>query len=208
MRHAKGATTMRLGWAVVLGMAAVLTSAALSAQAPAGAADGVRTLKVQGNVYMLVGAGANIALQIGDDGVLLVDTGTAANAEKIVAAVRTLTNKPIRYIINTSADPDHVGGNDAIGKLGSTIAGGNVGAGAGVGAGIIAHENVLTRMSAPTGKAAPYPTTAWPTDTFVSKQKELYFNGESIQTIYRPGHTDGDSIVYFRKSDVIVSGEL
>src|SRR5215510_7476698 len=194
MRHTKGATTMKLGWAAVLGMAAVLTvSAALSAQAPAGAADGVHTLKVQGNVYMLVGAGANIALQIGDDGVLLVDTGTAANAEKIVAAVRTLTNKPIRYIINTSADPDHVGGNDAIGKLGSTIAGGN--------AGIIAHENVLTRMSAPTGKAAPYPTTAWPTDTFVSKQKELYFNGESIQTIYKPGHSDADSIVYFRRSD-------
>ena len=59
-----------------------------------------------------------------------------------------------------------------------------------------------------TGKAAPYPTTAWPTDTFVTKQKELYFNGESIQTIYKPGHTDGDSIVYFRRSDVIASGEL
>ena len=104
--------------------------------------------------------------------------------------------------------PTTSGGNDAIGKLGSTIAGGNVGAGAGVGAGIIAHENVLNRMSAPTGKAAPFPTTAWPTDTFVTKQKELYFNGESIQTIYKPGHTDGDSIVYFRKSDVIVAGEL
>jgi glyoxylase-like metal-dependent hydrolase (beta-lactamase superfamily II) len=63
-------------------------------------------------------------------------------------------------------------------------------------------------MSAPTGKAAPFPTTAWPTDTFVSKQKELYFNGESIQTIYKPGHTDGDSIVYFRRSDVICAGEL
>src|SRR5215831_10723633 len=155
-----------------------------------------------------VGVVGNIALQISDDGVLLVDTGTTANADKVVAAVRELTNKPIRYIINTSADPDHVGGNDAIGKLGSTIAGGNVGAGAGVGAGIIAHENVLTRMSAPTGKSAPYPTTAWPTDTFVSKQKELFFNGEAIQTIYKPGHSDADSIVYFRRSDVIVAGEL
>jgi len=199
---------MKLRWVAVFGLAAVLAVAATPyAQAPA-AAGGVHTLKVQGNVYMLVGAGGNIAIQIGDDGVLLVDTGTTANVEKVVAAVRALTNKPIRYIINTSADPDHVGGNDAIGKLGSTIAGGNVGAGAGVGAGIIAHENVLTRMSAPTGKASPYPTTAWPTDTYVSKQKELYFNGESIQTIYKPGHTDGDSIVYFRKSDVIVAGEL
>ena len=179
--------------------------AAPSAQAPAGTFP---TLKVQGNVSMLVGAGGNIALQIGDDGVLLVDTGPGQAANQVIATVRALTNKPIRYIINTSADADHAGGNDVIGRLGSTIAGGNVGAGAGVGAGIIAHENVLNRMSAPTGKTAPYPTTAWPTDTFVSKQKELYFNGESIQTIYKPGHTDGDSIVYFRKSDVIVAGEL
>jgi glyoxylase-like metal-dependent hydrolase (beta-lactamase superfamily II) len=187
---------------------AALTST-LAAQAPADAnAPGVHTLHVQGNVWMLVGAGGNITLQIGDDGVLLVDTGTTQAAPQVIAAIRALTDKPIRYIINTSADPDHVGGNDAIGKLGSTIAGGNVGAGAGVGAGIISHENVLNRMSAPTGKASPYPTTAWPTDTFVNKQKELFFNGESIQTIYKPGHTDGDSIVYFRKSDVISAGEL
>jgi len=199
---------MRAGWVGVVALTYVLCAGAQpSGQAPA-AASGVHTLKVQGNVYMLVGAGGNIALQISDDGVLLVDTGTTANADKVVAAVRELTNKPIRYIINTSADPDHVGGNDTIGKLGSTIAGGNVGAGAGVGAGIIAHENVLTRMSAPTGKSAPYPTTAWPTDTFVSKQKELFFNGEAIQTIYKPGHSDADSIVYFRRSDVIVAGEL
>jgi glyoxylase-like metal-dependent hydrolase (beta-lactamase superfamily II) len=178
-----------------------------AAQAPADTE--LHTLHVQGNVYMLVGAGANIALQIGDDGVVLVDTGLAANADKVIATIRTLTNKPIRYIINTSADPDHVGGNETIGKLGSTIAGGNVGAGAGVGAGIIAHENVLNRMSAPTGRQAPFPTAAWPTDTYISKQKELYFNGEAMQIIHQPAaHTDGDSIVYFRKSDVIAAGDL
>jgi glyoxylase-like metal-dependent hydrolase (beta-lactamase superfamily II) len=202
---------MRISAAGSVFAAAVLASmggvAPMSAQ-NAGGAAGIHTLHVQGDVYMMVGAGGNITLQIGDDGVLLVDTGSGQSASDVVKAVRALTDKPIRYIINTSADPDHVGGNDAIGKLGSTIAGGNVGAGAGVGAGIIAHENVLNRMSAPTGKSAPYPTTAWPTDTFVSKQKELYFNGESIQTIYKPGHTDGDSIVYFRKSDVISAGEL
>jgi cyclase len=198
---------MRAGWAGVVALTCVLCAGAQpSGQAPA-AADGIHTLKVQGSVYMLVGAGGNVALQISDDGVLLVDTGTAANAEKVLAAIRSLTSKPIRYIINTSADPDHVGGNDAIGRLGSRIAGGNEGAGAGLGAGIIAHENVLNRMSAPTGKAAPFPTTAWPTDTYISRQKELFFNGESIQTIYKPGHTDGDSIVYFRRSDVIVAGE-
>jgi len=180
-----------------------------SAPAPAAADAELHTLHVQGNVYMLVGAGGNIAVQIGDDGVLLVDTGLAANADKVVAAIRTLSNKPIRYIVNTHVHPDHVGGNDAIGKLGSTIAGGNVGAGAGVGAGIIAHENVLNRMSAPTGQQAPFPTTAWPTDTYISKQKELFFNGESLQIIHQPAaHTDGDSIVYFRKSDVIAAGDL
>jgi cyclase len=180
-----------------------------AAPAPAAADAELHTLHVQGNVYMLVGAGGNIAVQIGDDGVLLVDTGLAANAEKVVAAIRTLSNKPIRYIVNTHVHPDHVGGNDYIGKLGSTIAGGNVGAGAGVGAGIIAHENVLNRMSAPTGQQAPFPTTAWPTDTYISKQKELFFNGESLQIIHQPAaHTDGDSIVYFRKSDVIAAGDL
>jgi len=180
-----------------------------AAPAPAAADAELHTLHVQGNVYMLVGAGGNIAVQIGDDGVLLVDTGLAANADKVVAAIRTLSNKPIRYIVNTHVHPDHVGGNDAIGKLGSTIAGGNVGAGAGVGAGIIAHENVLNRMSAPTGQQAPFPTTAWPTDTYISKQKELFFNGESLQIIHQPAaHTDGDSIVYFRKSDVIAAGDL
>src|SRR5712671_2327831 len=199
---------MRILVATFITAAAALsaTTWSLGAQAPAG--NVLPTLKVQGNVYMLVGAGGNIALQIGEDGVLLVDTGTTESVARVIATVRSLTDKPIRYIINTSADPDHVGGNDAIGKLGSTIAGGNVGAGAGVGAGIISHENVLNRVSAPTGKSSPYPTTAWPTDTFISKQKELYFNGESIQTIYKPGHTDGDSIVYFRRSDVIAAGEL
>ncbi len=184
----------------------VALAAAVNGQA--NATGDVHTLHVQGNVYMLVGAGCNVTVQVGDDGVLLVDTGNGQTANQVVAAIRAITDKPIRYIINTSADPEHVGGNDAIGKLGSTIAGGNVGAGAGVGAGIIAHENVLNRMSAPTGKSSPYPTTAWPTDTYVSRQKELYFNGESIQTMYRPGHTDGDSIVYFRRSDVISAGEL
>jgi len=195
-------------WIVGLAVAFAARVPAAGAQAPQGnAAGGIHTLHVQGNVYMLVGAGGNITLQIGEDGVLLVDTGNGQSTNEIIAAIRMLTDKPIRYIINTSADPDRIGGNDAIGKLGSTIAGGNVGAGAGVGAGIIAHENVLNRMSAPTGKSAPYPTTAWPTDTYISKQKELFFNCESIQTIYKPGHTDGDSIVYFRRSDVIVAGD-
>jgi len=202
-RHMRTLVTTVVGAAAAAGVG-LLAGASARAQA----AGPLPVLKVQGSVYMLVEPDCNIALQIADDGVLLVDTGKAELASRVVETIRSLTDKPIRYIINTSADPDHVGGNDIIGKLGSTIAGGNVGAGAGVGAGIIAHENVLNRMSAPTGKSSPYPTTAWPTDTYVSRQKELYFNGEAIQTIYKPGHTDGDSIVYFRRSDVIAAGEL
>src|SRR3979411_1981748 len=99
---------MRVLVAFVCAAAALV--ATLSAQAPAAGAGQLHTLKVQGNVYMLVGAGGNIALQIGDDGVLLVDTGTTALVNQVVATIRTLTDKPIRYIINTSAAPDHGGG--------------------------------------------------------------------------------------------------
>jgi glyoxylase-like metal-dependent hydrolase (beta-lactamase superfamily II) len=130
-------------------------------------------------------------------------------SDKIVAAIRKLSDKPIRYIINTHYHPDHTGGNEKIARLGSTIAGGNVGIGAGVGAGVIAHENVLNRMSAPTGAEAPTPFAAWPTDTFFTRQKELFFNGEAIQIIHQPAaHTDGDTLVFFRRSDVISAGDL
>jgi cyclase len=169
----------------------------------------VHTLHVQGNVYMLVGGGGNVTLQVGDEGVLLVDTSVAAMSDKIMAAIRTLSDKPIRHIINTHFHADHTGGNENISRLGSTIAGGNVGIGAGVGASVIAHENVLNRMSAPTGAEAPTPFAAWPTDTFFTKQKELFFNGEAIEIIHQPAaHTDGDTLVFFRRSDVVSSGDL
>jgi cyclase len=173
----------------------------------------VHVLHVQGNVYMLVGAGANITVQAGDDGVLIVDTGTAAMSQQVLAAVRSISDKPIRYIINTCADPDHVGGNEVIAKAGSTIAGGNVvgdiGASAGDQAAVIAYDAVLDRMSAPTGKKAPTPQGAWPTDTFTTAEKKLYFNGEPIEIIHIPdAHTDGDSIVFFHKSDVVTAGDI
>jgi glyoxylase-like metal-dependent hydrolase (beta-lactamase superfamily II) len=173
----------------------------------------VHVLHVQGNVYMLVGAGANITVQAGDDGVLIVDTGTAGMSQKVLDAVRSISDKPIRYVINTSADPDHVGGNEVVAKAGSTIAGGNVvgdiGASAGNQATVIATEEVLDRMSAPTGAKAPTPQGAWPTDTFTTPEKKLYFNGEPIDVIHIPhGHSDGDSIVFFHKSDVVTAGDI
>lgn len=173
----------------------------------------IHVLPVQGNVYMLVGAGANITLQAGKDGVLLVDTEYAPLSDKILAAIKKISDQPLRYIIDTSYLPDHTGGNEPLRKAGSTIAGGNVaadlGAAASEGAQVIAHFNVLKRMSAPTGVQPPTPPGAWPTDAYSADEKKFFFNGEGIQIIHMPNaHTDGDSVVYFRRSDVIATGDL
>jgi cyclase len=169
-------------------------------------------LHVQGNVYVIAGAGGNIAVQIGDLGVVVVDTGLAQNTDKVLAAIRKLSDKPIQYIIDTHFHPDHIGGNDVIRRAGVTITGANVAgdiADAGQGAQIIAHLNVLNRVSAPAGKQAAMPESAWPTETYVSGQKELFFNEEPIAIIHQPNaHTDGDSLVYFRRSDVVATGDV
>lgn len=178
----------------------------------------IRVQPVRANVFMLVGAGGNVTLQLTppnltlapgfaqpDYGALVVDTGLGQNGDKLVAAIRQLAaNRPLRFIFNTHVHPDHVGGNEALAKaLGpvggrgrqSTIA-------------IAAHESVLTGMSIARGDAKPAPSAAWPTDTFLDG-KELYFNGESIQVFHVPNaHTDGDAVVHFRRSDVISTGDL
>src|SRR5262249_8622823 len=145
-------------------------AARLHAQTPPNLSNvEVHILPVQGNIYMLVGAGSNITVQIGSDGVLIVDTQYAPLSDKILAAIRTLSKGPIRYIVNTSYDSDHTGGNEPIRRAGSTIAGGNVAGDiqdAAEGAQIIAHDNVIQRMS----KA---PSFGQPTSTFVGDQKKL-----------------------------------
>jgi cyclase len=167
---------------------------------------------VQGNVYMLVGDGANITVQVGDQGVLLVDTGLAKMSANLLAAVRSLSDKPVRYIIDTNDDPDHVGGNESIAKAGSTITGGNVvgdiGASAGDTATVIAFQSILDRMSMPKGNQSAIPQSEWPTDTYTVPQKSFWFNGESIRVFHQPGLTDGDSMVYFRHSDVVSTGDI
>ena len=152
-------------------------------------------------------------MQTGKDGVLVVDSGLANMSDKVLAAIRSISKAPIRYLVNTHYHPDHVGGNEAIRKAGATISGGNVafdlGANASEGAQVIAHENVLNRVSAPTGEAICNPDGGWPTSTFIDDEKKLFFNGEGIEVIHMPAaHTDGDSIVFFRKSDVIATGDL
>ena len=169
----------------------------------------IAVLPVQGNVYMLVGPVGNTTVQVGDDGVLVVDTQFAELGDKILAAIRTLSDRPIRYVVNTHAHPDHTGGNERIARAGSTIAGGNVSgtiADAGEGAAVLAHENVLFAM---TQSDSPAPADALPTDTYFVEQKDLYLNGEAVQLLHQPAaHTNGDSLVYFRGSDVISAGDV
>jgi cyclase len=170
------------------------------------------TIHVQGNVYMIHGLGGNVAVQIGDTGVLVVNTGLAQNSARLIAAIRKLSDKPLQYIIDTCTHPDQTGGNEAVREVGVTITGANVTgdiADAGQGAQIIAHESVLNRMSAPTGQKAVAPSGSWPTDTYVSGQKEVFFNEEPVMARWQPAaHTDGDSLVIFRRSDVVATGDI
>ena len=176
-----------------------------------GLAQDINVLQVRDNIYMLVGPGGNITVQTGKDGVFVVDTEVAAVSAKVLAEIRKLSPLPIRYIVNTHYHADHTGGNEALRKAGATIAGGNVSGDiqdAGEGAALIAHENVLNRLSAKDGGTAT-PTAGWPTSTYFEDEKKVYFNGEGIQVIHPPAaHTDGDSIVFFRRSDVIATGDL
>jgi cyclase len=178
---------------------------------PPPAEDPMQLVPLQGRVYLLTGAGANITVQIGDEGVLVVDTGAPGASEKILATIQQLTSKPIRIVINTHVHADHVSGNEALAKAGRWL-GGNAPGNGGLpvsGARVIAHERVLGRMSAPTGSPSPMPFAMWPTETFFGADKELFFNDEAIQLLHQPAaHTDGDLIVFFRRSDVVSAGDL
>jgi len=190
-----------------LGLVALALGSVASAQTPG--PDELAVWHVRAGIYMLVGAGGNTTVHVGDDGVLIVDTKLATASNALLAAIRRISDKPIRYVINTHWHADHVGSNEAIAKAGSTIAGGNVSgaiADAGEGAAVIAHENVLTRMSA---QENPPPFEAWPTDTLFTPRKDLFFNGEALEILHQPAaHTDGDSLVFFRRSDVISAGDV
>ena len=161
---------------------------------------------VQGNVYMMVGAGGNMTVQIGNDGVLLVDTMFAQLAARIAAEIKKISPRPIRYIIDTHVHGDHTGGNAALARMGAP--------GASLtedgGATIIAHGNVVNRMTMPAKPGETPPATpGLPNDEYFTPTKDLYFNGEAVFVIHEArAHTDGDSIVLFRRSDVISTGDI
>ena len=173
-------------------------------------------IQVRPNFYMIAGAGGNIAVQIGVDGVVLVDAGNEAFSDRVLAAIKKMTPLPTRYIINTDAEADHVSGNAKLAKAGLTIftnALGNLNftnaMTNGGGASILAHDSILKRMSAPTGKTSDFPVETWPTEAFYTNRKTLRMNDEGIEVLYQPGaHSDSDSFVFFRRSDVVVAGDI
>ena len=214
MRLSVRVPTAAVALGVILWAAANLSLTAQRSGAPPAASGGLEVLQLRPNFFMIAGAGGHIAVQTGDDGVVLVDAGLAARADEVLTAIRRLTTQPIRYIISTSADADHVGGNEALSKAGQTLftAAGSIalpGNFLGGAASILAAERVLARMSAPTGQAAPFPAAALPTETFDHPRKYLYLNGEGIEVLHQPAaHTDGDAVVFFRRSDVVVAGDV
>ena len=177
--------------------------------------SGIETIQVRPNVWMLAGAGGNVVVHVGWMGVVLVDTGSANMSDQVLTAIQRITDSRIRFIINTGADPEHVGGNATLARAGRTLlryapnagnfAGSDFQTNFGA-AGIMAQENVLTRMSA----GDTYPATGWPTEAFTgARVRSLYLNGDGVQMFYQPAaHSDADTIVFFRRADVIVAGDI
>jgi cyclase len=204
--------------------AMVLAAAALSAGSAS--AQNIEIVPVRGHIYLLAGAGANITLSVGPDGVFMVDAGLPNMTDKILAAVTQLTKdllkdgqpvrsyappKPIRYLANTTISPDHTGGNVKIAESGKTFTGGNVAADLNSGlanddAAILSTEKAMLRLV-----EAKMPGNGQPTETYGRGTMKLsdYFNNEGIELFHMPdATTDGDSIVLFRGSDVIATGDI
>ena len=188
----------------------------------------IHVLPVRDNIYMLAGDGGNITVQVSnpgvsgrEEGVIVVDTGAGKLSDKVIDAIAKLSDRKIQFIMNTSFHPDYTGGNVKLKAAGydpeanagnlRAVTGNSLAVTAefGKGATILAHEHVLDRMSAPSGKVAPTPVDAWPIDTYLQGRRRKLHNGEGVEMFYEPNAaTDGDSIVHFRRADVIVTGDI
>ena len=170
-------------------------------QTPAVPSNSLEVLEVRPSFFVIV-ASANIGVQVGEDGVVVVDTGSAAEAPSVLAALKRISPKPIRYIIDTGPDPDHVGGNEALAKVGERLLSGGGGRNAISMTPIVSVESVLLHMRA-------YPVSALPNEVFHYSRKFMYLNGEAIEVLSQPNaHTDSDAFVFFRRSDVVVAGDV
>jgi len=202
--------------AALLAAVALTLGAAEGVVAQPAAADGagLEVIKLRANFYMMAGAGGNVGVHLGPDGVIVVDSGAASRADAVADEIRKLTPLRIRYIINTSDDDDHVGGNEKLARAGLSLflrnnlgpgGGGNTAINNDGAASIVGTENMFLRMSA----VSTYPTVAQPTETFARRMKVMYLNDESIQIMHpASAHTDGDAMVLFRQSDIIVTGDV
>ena len=169
----------------------------------------IHVFPIRNDVYMLVGDGANVTVQVGDQGAFLVDTGTGALAEKMIAAIRKLSDRPVQFIANTSFRADHTGGNVKVRRSGldPSVQGSffsNQFADAGQGATILSHQNTQNHMD-----ALKMPADGVPSDTYLEEHRRKFHNGDSIELFWEPNAvTDGDSIVHFRRADVIATGDI
>ena len=163
-------------------------------------------LPAQGSVFVLAAAGGNTTVQIGADGPLVVDTQPAALSERVLAAIRGLTPRPIRHIVLTSGDDQNAGGAATLAKAGRyvRVIDSVDPRGIDTRASIIAHLNVLNRMT-----MAKQPSASLPTDTYLTAEWSIFSNGEAVQFVHVPAaHSDGDTIAFFRRSDVISTGAV
>jgi glyoxylase-like metal-dependent hydrolase (beta-lactamase superfamily II) len=185
---------------------AVVPAAVALLHAAAGVAAGeLRTTQVVDGVYMITGAGGNVTVSAAESGIMVVDSGRSESSTALLAAIRAISNGPIRYVINTSVAADHIGGNETLRRAGATFTGGNATVVAGVdeGAAIVAHESALLRL------ADNVPVAAQPTETFFVPKVDFYFNDQPVEIRYQPAAVDDTNvIVHFRRADVIVTGDV
>jgi glyoxylase-like metal-dependent hydrolase (beta-lactamase superfamily II) len=209
----RGRTAALLGFCAVLvlrperGLEPLRAAAAQAATAPSG---GLEILQVRPSFFVIAGAGANVGVQVGEDGLVVVDTGSAADAPAVLAAIKRISPRPIRYVIDTGPDADHVGGNELLATAGEKLFGGSLLGGGTPNASnaaervapILSVEGVLRHM-------AKSPAGGWPTEVFHYSRKYMYLNGEAIEVLHQPAaHTDSDVFAFFRASDVVVAGDV